>query len=47
MMKNKNMKKDLDCAGFREGFLWKPYENFHHVLRSIMKRICGNVIILV
>ncbi|WJX37757.1 hypothetical protein P8452_25490 [Trifolium repens] len=27
MMKNKNLKKDLDCAGFRDEFLWKPYEN--------------------
>jgi hypothetical protein len=28
MMKNRNLKKDLDCTGFREGlFLWKPYEN--------------------
>ncbi|RHN67040.1 putative protein-serine/threonine phosphatase [Medicago truncatula] len=27
VMKNKNLKEDLDCAGFRNGFLWKPYEN--------------------
>lgn len=27
VMKNKNLKEDMDCAGFRNGFLWKPYEN--------------------
>jgi hypothetical protein len=27
VMKNKNLKEDLDRAGFRNGFLWKPYEN--------------------
>lgn len=26
-MKNKNFKKDLDCAGFGNAFLWQPYEN--------------------
>lgn len=27
VMKNKNFKKDLDCAGFGNAFLWQPYEN--------------------
>ncbi|CAK8565542.1 unnamed protein product [Lathyrus sativus] len=27
VMKNKKLKKDLDCAGFGNGFLWQPYEN--------------------
>ncbi|XP_058784230.1 uncharacterized protein LOC131659001 [Vicia villosa] len=27
VFKNKNLKKDLDCAGFGNGFLWQPYEN--------------------
>jgi len=25
--KNKNLKKDLDCTGFGNGFFWQPYEN--------------------
>ncbi|XP_058784202.1 uncharacterized protein LOC131658972 [Vicia villosa] len=27
VLKNKNLKKDLDIAGFGNGFLWQPYEN--------------------
>jgi hypothetical protein len=27
MLKNKHLKNDLDSAGFRDEFLWKPYEN--------------------
>ncbi|XP_058784205.1 uncharacterized protein LOC131658975 [Vicia villosa] len=27
VLKNKNLKKDFDIAGFRNGFLWQPYEN--------------------
>ncbi|XP_058784206.1 protein MAIN-LIKE 2-like [Vicia villosa] len=27
VLKNKNLKNDLDIAGFVNGFLWQPYEN--------------------
>ncbi|KAL5077542.1 hypothetical protein RYX36_016526 [Vicia faba] len=27
VLKNKNLKKDLNIAGFGNGFLWQPYEN--------------------
>ncbi|XP_058784221.1 uncharacterized protein LOC131658992 [Vicia villosa] len=27
VLKNKNLKNDLDCAGFENGFLWQPYAN--------------------